>query len=114
MLLSLVGTAGAYMIANKALGGGLDVQTGMGFLGIAFVGSLAMAYINIKRLQIEQHRAWMLRAWFYVCLPMAMKLRFAKLTFLSLRPAPSSRFESLDHHCDDFLDGGRVVLHHAM
>ena len=24
-----------------------------------------MAYYNIKRLQIEQHRAWMLRTWFY-------------------------------------------------
>lgn len=72
IVLSLIGIAGAYMIANMAFGGSLTVQTGIGFAGIAFVGSLVMAYINIKRLQIEQHRAWMLRAWFYVCQPMAL------------------------------------------
>ena len=25
-----------------------------------------LAWINIKRLQIDQHRAWMMRAWSYV------------------------------------------------
>ncbi|KZL80645.1 hypothetical protein CI238_08311, partial [Colletotrichum incanum] len=65
LLLSLVGTAGAFMIARNAFGGGLEVQAGVGLLGIMFIVSLALAYVNIKRLQIEQHRAWMLRAWFY-------------------------------------------------
>lgn len=68
MLLSLVATVGAYMIARVTFGGGVDIQLGVGLLGIAFIGSLTMAYINVKRLQIEQHRAWMLRAWVYVCL----------------------------------------------
>lgn len=67
MLLSLVATVGAYMIARVTFGGGVDIQLGVGVLGIAFIGSLTMAYINVKRLQIEQHRAWMLRAWVYVC-----------------------------------------------
>jgi uncharacterized membrane protein YozB (DUF420 family) len=44
----------------------MDVQMGVGVLSIAFISSLALALYNIKRLQIEQHRAWMLRAWFYV------------------------------------------------
>ncbi|MBE3046458.1 DUF2306 domain-containing protein [Candidatus Bathyarchaeota archaeon] len=66
MLLSLVGVAGALMITRHAFGGGLDTQVGSGLLGVAFVASMAMAYVNIKRLQIEQHRAWMLRGWFYV------------------------------------------------
>ncbi|KAI9897921.1 hypothetical protein N3K66_007777 [Trichothecium roseum] len=65
ILLSLAGTAGAFMIANVSFGGGLDVQAGIGMIGIAFVVSLAMALYNIKVLQLEQHRAWMLRAWFY-------------------------------------------------
>ncbi|RYO88762.1 hypothetical protein DL762_003578 [Monosporascus cannonballus] len=65
IILALLGTAGAFMIVDISFGGGLDVQTGIGFLGVAFVGSLVMAYVNIKRLQIEQHRAWMLRAWVY-------------------------------------------------
>ncbi|KAH9908417.1 hypothetical protein F4778DRAFT_717155 [Xylariomycetidae sp. FL2044] len=63
--LALVGTAGVFIIAPRSFGGGLDVQTVTGALGIAFIWALAMAYVNIKRLQIEQHRAWMLRAWFW-------------------------------------------------
>ncbi|KAK2058673.1 hypothetical protein LY76DRAFT_593072 [Colletotrichum caudatum] len=65
LLLSLVSTAGAFMIARHAFGGGLEVQAVVGLAGIMFVVSLTLAYVNIKRLQIEQHRAWMLRAWFY-------------------------------------------------
>ncbi|KAI0020199.1 hypothetical protein F4780DRAFT_743296 [Xylariomycetidae sp. FL0641] len=61
--LSLIGTVGAFMILRRAFGGGYDTQTGGGALGIAFIFALSMAYVNIKRLQIEQHRAWMLRAW---------------------------------------------------
>jgi len=66
LLLSLVGTAGALMIARHSFGGGLDVQVVVGVLTIAFIGSLGLSYYNVKRLQLEQHRAWMLRAWFYV------------------------------------------------
>ncbi|KAJ1323769.1 DUF2306 domain-containing protein [Microdochium nivale] len=63
--LSLDGTVGALLITDKAFGGGLDVQTAAGTLGIMFTTALILAYVNIKRLQIEQHRAWMLRAWYY-------------------------------------------------
>lgn len=66
VVLGLLSTAGVLMIARNAYGGEISTQLGVGFLSIIFVGSLVMAYINIKRLQIEQHRAWMLRAWFYV------------------------------------------------
>ncbi|KAK4149346.1 hypothetical protein C8A00DRAFT_18952 [Chaetomidium leptoderma] len=65
IFLSLVSTAGVLMLAKNAVGGWLEVQIGIGVLSIAFLGSLALALYNIKRLQIEQHRAWMLRAWFY-------------------------------------------------
>ncbi|KXJ85614.1 hypothetical protein Micbo1qcDRAFT_221929 [Microdochium bolleyi] len=63
--LSLAGTVGALMITDKAFGGGLDIQAAAGTLAIMFTTALVMAYINIKKLQIEQHRAWMLRAWYY-------------------------------------------------
>lgn len=66
LLLSFLSTAGAIMIARHAFGGGLETQMAIGVMGILFLGSLVMSYINIKRLQIEEHRAWMLRAWFYV------------------------------------------------
>ncbi|OHE99725.1 hypothetical protein CORC01_05083 [Colletotrichum orchidophilum] len=65
ILLALVGIAGALMIARNAFGGTLDTQAGVGVMSIMFVTALTLAFVNIKRLQIEQHRAWMLRAWFY-------------------------------------------------
>lgn len=36
-----------------------------GVLAISSLGSAVLAYYNIKVLQIDQHRAWMLRAWTY-------------------------------------------------
>ncbi|KAF4814801.1 hypothetical protein CGCTS75_v013253 [Colletotrichum tropicale] len=65
ILLSLVSTAGIFMFLRNAFGGGIETQTGVGLLSIMFIGSMMLAFINIKKLQIEQHRAWMLRAWFY-------------------------------------------------
>ncbi|KAL0933763.1 uncharacterized protein CTRU02_210562 [Colletotrichum truncatum] len=65
IILSFVGTAGIFMFLRNAFGGGIETQAGVGLMSIMFIASITMAYINIKRLQIEQHRAWMLRAWFY-------------------------------------------------
>lgn len=54
------------MIAHVAFGGGLAVQSFVGLLVIMTTVSIAMAWLNIKKLQIDQHRAWMLRAMFYL------------------------------------------------
>jgi uncharacterized membrane protein len=56
------------MIASVTFGGGLAVRMWIGLLAIMSLTSLSLALYNIKRLQIDQHRAWMLRAWFYVSL----------------------------------------------
>lgn len=53
------------MIARHAFGGGIETQTLVGLLAILTTFGASMAYYSIKRLQIEQHRAWMLRTWFY-------------------------------------------------
>ncbi|KAK4120195.1 hypothetical protein N657DRAFT_658546 [Parathielavia appendiculata] len=65
LVLSVVSTAGAFMLSRHAVGGRLDAQMVIGTVSVAFIVSLGLAYYNVKRLQIEQHRAWMLRAWFY-------------------------------------------------
>jgi hypothetical protein len=54
------------MIVRRAFGGTLDTQAWVGLVAILSLGSLLLGYINIKRLQIDQHRKWMLRAWFYI------------------------------------------------
>ncbi|UPX16405.1 uncharacterized protein EKO05_0006808 [Ascochyta rabiei] len=65
VLLYIVSLVGALMIARHAFGGGLDVQVWVGFVGIGVLICFILAIVNVKRLQIEQHRAWMLRGWFY-------------------------------------------------
>ncbi|KAE9980093.1 hypothetical protein EG328_000458 [Venturia inaequalis] len=66
VLLVLFSNAGALMAARVAFGGTLSTQMWVGFVAIITTLSLVLAWINIKRLQIDQHRIWMLRAWFYL------------------------------------------------
>ena len=66
IILILLSNIGALMIARRAFGGGLDVQSAVGALVVLSTTSLALAMWNIWRLQIDQHRAWMLRAVFYM------------------------------------------------
>lgn len=67
LLLVAVAVAGGFMSASGSFGGDPTFQTAVGVHGTLVVTGLTMAMINIKRLQIEQHRAWMLRAWVWVC-----------------------------------------------
>lgn len=56
---------GAIMVGPGALGGTIETRLLIGLLTISTFGSAAMAWVNIKQLQIDQHRAWMLRCWAY-------------------------------------------------
>lgn len=69
IMLSTVGTVGVFLMLRHTMGGAPSIQAASGLLSIIFIGSLTLAYVNIKRLQIEQHRAWMLRSWAYVSQP---------------------------------------------
>ena len=66
ILLIFVANVGALMICRRSFGDTLETQTGVGSLVILTTTSICLAYYNIKRLQIDQHRAWMLRAAFYL------------------------------------------------
>ncbi|KAI1377991.1 hypothetical protein F4677DRAFT_32152 [Hypoxylon crocopeplum] len=57
------GTVGTLMIVRRAMGGGIDTQSMVGLLAIMFTVSLTLGVINARNHRIEQHRAWMLRAW---------------------------------------------------
>ncbi|KAE8328016.1 hypothetical protein BDV39DRAFT_214576 [Aspergillus sergii] len=67
ILLVLLSNVGALMIARHTFGGTLSTQAVVGLLVILSTCAIGMAYYNVKRLQLEQHRAWMLRAFFYPC-----------------------------------------------
>ena len=66
--LSTIASAGALMVADVAFGGDMSTRTYTGVLVISTTVCYVLAWINIKRLQIDQHRAWMIRAWAYVSL----------------------------------------------
>ncbi|KAH8891234.1 hypothetical protein GQ53DRAFT_781977 [Thozetella sp. PMI_491] len=64
-VLAVITTVSVLFVTRTTMGGDIDVQAAIGLTAIMFLASLALAIYNIKRLQIDQHRAWMLRAWFY-------------------------------------------------
>ena len=66
ILLVFIGNAGALMICRRSFGGTIETQAGVGILVIITTTSICLAYYNIKRIQIDQHRAWMLRTMFYL------------------------------------------------
>lgn len=66
LLLLLGGVSGALIITGHAFGGEVSTQVVSGTVSVATIVSAALAYYNIKKLQIDQHRKWMLRAMFYM------------------------------------------------
>ncbi|PRP81207.1 hypothetical protein PROFUN_02041 [Planoprotostelium fungivorum] len=61
-----VGNIGGLLIARRTFGGATSVQAAVGLLAVITWISMSLAWYNIRRLQIEQHRAWMLRMAFYL------------------------------------------------
>lgn len=72
--LLILSNIGALMIARHAFGGAFETQVLFGVLALLTTGGAGLAYYNIKRLQIDQHRAWMLRTWFYAGIIITMRL----------------------------------------
>jgi uncharacterized membrane protein len=66
VILIVLSNVGALMIARRSFGGGLDAQAAVGSLAVLSAVAIGMAMWNIWCLQIDQHRAWMLRAVFYM------------------------------------------------
>lgn len=65
IVLMLLGCISGLMLCRRSFGGHISTQAAVGMLAIIVIGSFGMAIYNVKRLQIDQHRAWMLRAAFY-------------------------------------------------
>lgn len=74
IILLLVSLASAFMLIRHAVGGGVDVQMWIGVVGSIVFIAVVLAYINIKRLQIDQHRAWMLRTWAWAASIISLRL----------------------------------------
>jgi uncharacterized membrane protein len=66
LVLVLISNIGAIIIIRRPAGGDISKQTILALLVILTTLSAVMALWNIRVLQIDQHRAWMLRLWFYM------------------------------------------------
>ncbi|KAK5324441.1 hypothetical protein LTR70_002888 [Exophiala xenobiotica] len=64
--LVILSNVGALMIVRRSFGGNIETQTAVGVLVVLTTVGIAMGFINIKKLQVDQHRAWMLRTMFYL------------------------------------------------
>jgi len=53
------GIAGVYLAATAF--GGLPARIGFGMLGVLWLGTGAMAYLRIRRGNVQVHREWMIR-----------------------------------------------------
>lgn len=74
ILLFLTANAGAYILVPTTAGGHPATQAGVGLLATATTISIILAYINIKRLRIDLHRAWMLRTWAWAASIISLRL----------------------------------------
>ena len=54
------------MIVRHSFGGTVDTQTNLGLLVVITTVGAALSYYNIRRQQLDQHRAWTLRTMFYM------------------------------------------------
>jgi hypothetical protein len=79
--LSLIANAGALIVLPHAFGGDLTTRLWGDVTVISTTSSLIFAYVNVKLLQIDQHRAWMMRDWAYVSSNIMMP-SIARLTLL--------------------------------
>lgn len=61
VLLVYVANVGAVMIGRRVFGGDLATQAAFGLLVVLSSFGLAMAVWNIKKLQVDEHRKWILR-----------------------------------------------------
>lgn len=83
IVLMLVGNAGAYMIMDVSVGGTASLQIWIGIIGAMITLGFIMAIYNIKRLQIDQHRAWMLRVWTWAASIASLRLIMLAATHCS-------------------------------
>ncbi|WAO88836.1 Hypothetical protein NCS54_00619800 [Fusarium falciforme] len=72
--LSALGTVGALIIERRAMGGPFSARIGTWIIGVSFITAMVMGVVSIKKRQFEQHRAWMLRGWFYAGAIISMRI----------------------------------------
>lgn len=96
ILLLLIGLSGAIIISRRAWGGEPNIQAVVFVIAFCTASSVFLAYYNIKRLQIDQHRKWMLRTWFYAASVITLRIFYNWITVMFLEIGSYSSLFSCD------------------
>ncbi|CUA71352.1 hypothetical protein RSOLAG22IIIB_04565 [Rhizoctonia solani] len=74
IFLLFIGMASAFVITRRSFGGDISIQAWTMTIGSLVLVMATLGWVNIKRLQIDQHRKWMLRTWFYASSIITMRI----------------------------------------
>ncbi|KAH7010928.1 hypothetical protein B0J12DRAFT_714898 [Macrophomina phaseolina] len=103
VLLMVIANAGAMMLADTAMGGDLVTQTFIGLVGLGTTATFGLALYNIRRQQLDQHRAWMLRTWFYLGFIITLRLIQALIATVLTNLPGGTTAPRPDHHAPHAL-----------
>lgn len=114
--LAVVGNVGALMIADTAMGGDMATRAFVGLVALVTTATFGMAVYNVRRQQLDGHRAWMLRTWAYLGFIVSLRILQAIMTAVSTRWPSASRPVAIPcaelryiYLADESREGGRVA-----
>ncbi|KAG8686036.1 hypothetical protein FRC12_024105 [Ceratobasidium sp. 428] len=84
-ILTFISIITAWGVTRVSFGGDLASQSGMYTLGAMILWSTTKAWLAIRRLDIDEHRAWVIRAWSYYMSVVTLRLiMVVAMTVISL------------------------------
>lgn len=83
--LAVIGNVGALMITDTAMGGDMATRTFIGLVALVTTATFGMAIYNVRRQQLDGHRAWMLRTWAYLGFIVSLRILQAIMTAILTR-----------------------------
>ncbi|KAI0904702.1 hypothetical protein F4823DRAFT_613981 [Ustulina deusta] len=74
LVLGIFGAVGIVPSIRHAFGGDVAAQAAGGTMTVLFVGAQLKAYVSVRRRQIDQHQAWMIRSWVYASAIISLRI----------------------------------------
>jgi uncharacterized membrane protein len=99
--LVLIMHAGSIMLSTGVDEVDLPTQAFVGLVDTITVITFSLAIYNVKKQQLDQHRAWMLRTWFYLAFIITM--RIIQIMIAEIISLSTSYTRYITMSCDELL-----------
>ncbi|KAG9104538.1 hypothetical protein FRC07_009783, partial [Ceratobasidium sp. 392] len=84
-ILTFVSTLSAVGIARVSFGGDLSIQSGAYVLALMTLWSTVKSWLAIRRLEIDEHRKWIIRSWSYQMSVITLRaISFLLMVYISI------------------------------